>query len=111
MKLKAALLLCLMSAAAFSVSGAYRSLHRGAVQSLPEEIAARFAGRENDAEFFLRDNSGYVAVFGGRREREPLTVTAIETDSLRAADRLLLRQGIPVGDAGELLQLLEDLGS
>ena len=111
MKLKAALLLCLMSAAAFSVSGAYRSLHRGAVQHIPEEIAARFAGREADAAYFLRDDSGYVAVYGGRREREPLKVTAIETDSLRAADRMLLSQGIPVSDAGELLQLLEDLGS
>ena len=111
MKLKAALLLCLMSAAAFSVSGAYRSLHRSAVQSIPEEIAARYAGRESDAAYFLRDASGYVAVFGGRREREPLKVTAIETDSLRAADRMLLSRGIPVSDAGELLQLLEDLGS
>ena len=111
MKLKAALLLCLMSAAAFSISGAYRSLHRSAVQSIPAASAARFAGREADAAYFLRDDSGYVAVYGGRREREPLKVTAIETDSLRAADRMLLSRGIPVSDAGELLQLLEDLGS
>ncbi len=111
MKLKLALLLCLMSAAAFSVSGAYRSLHRTAAQTVPEEIAARFAGRDSEALFFLRDASGYVAVYEGKREREPLAVTKIETDSLRAADRLLLRRGIPVADSGELLQLLEDLGS
>ena len=111
MKLKVALLLCLMSAAAFSVSGAYRSLHRVTAQAVPAEIAARFAGRESDAQYFLRDAGGHVAVYGGKREREPLTVTAIETSGLRAADRLLLRSGIPVGDGAELLQLLEDLGS
>ena len=62
MKIKAALLLCLMSAAALSISGAYRSLHRIAGPVLPEEVAARFVGRENGAEYFLRDRDGYVAV-------------------------------------------------
>jgi len=111
MKIKTALLLCLMSAAALSVCGAWRSLHRITGPILPEEVAARFVGREADAEYFLRDSGGYVAVFSDRRSREPLKVTPIETKRLRQTDRLLLRDGIPAGDSGELLHLLEDLGS
>ena len=111
MKIKAALLLCLMSAAALSVCGAYRSLHRIVGPVLPEEVAARFVGREDGAEYFLRDSGGFVAVFSGPREREPVRMTGIETARLRTTDKLLLRDGIPVGDSGELLQLLEDLGS
>ena len=111
MKIKAALLLCLMSAAVFSVCGAWRSLHRTAGPVLPEELMARFVGLEDGAEYFLRDSEGYVAVFSGQREREPLRLTEIETQRLRAADKLLLRRGIPAADGGELLRLLEDLGS
>ena len=111
MKLKTALLLCLMSAAALSVCGAYRSLHRVGGPSLPEEVAARFVGREEDAAFFLREQEGYVAVFAGRREREPIRRTDIDATLLRDTDRLLLRSGIPAGDSTELLCLLEDLGS
>jgi len=111
MKIKTALLLCLMSLAAFSLCGAYRSLHRLSGPILPEEVAARFVGREEGAAYFLRDSGGYVAVFAGRRGREPVRVTAIETARLRAADKLLLKKGIPAENGGELLQLLEDLGS
>ena len=111
MKIKAALLLCLMSAAAFSFSGAYRSLHRITGPVLPEEVAARFVGRGEGAEYYLRDKDGYIAVFAGSRSREPVRVTDIETARLRSADKLLLRDGIPAADSGELLHLLEDLGS
>ncbi|MBQ9685770.1 MAG: hypothetical protein IJV41_04360 [Oscillospiraceae bacterium] len=111
MKLKLTLLLCLMSVAAFCVGGAWRSLNRSQAAALPEEVAARFVGREDSAAYFLRDSSGYVAVYGGRRERTPLVVTKIETAALRGTDRLLLQKGIPVSDGGELLLLLEDLGS
>ena len=111
MRIKPALLLCLMSLAALSVCGAYRSLHRVSGPIVPEEVAARFVGREEGAAFFLRDSGGYVAVFSGRRAREPMRITEIETSRLRTADRLLLRKGIPVDDSGELLLLLEDLGS
>lgn len=111
MKIKAALLLCLMSLAAFSLCGAYRSLHRVGLPALPEEVAARFVGREDGAAFFLREREGYVAVFSSQRAREPLHVTGIETAHLRATDRQLLQKGIPAGDSGELLLLLEDLGS
>lgn len=111
MKIKTALLLCLMSAAALSLCGAWRSLHRIAGPILPEEVAARFVGREADAEFFLRDKEGYVAVFAGPRAKEPVKITPIETARLRGTDRLLLKEGIPAADNGELLRLLEDLGS
>lgn len=111
MKIKTALLLCLMSAAALSLCGAWRSLHRITGPILPEEVAARFVGREADAEYFLRENDGYIAVFSGKRAREPVQVTGIETSRLRMTDRLLLKGGIPAGDSGELLHLLEDLGS
>ena len=111
MKIKTALLLCLMSAAALSVCGAWRSLHRITGPILPEEVVARFVGREADAEFFLRDAGGYVAVFSGRRTKEPVRITGIETARLRTADRVLLKKGIPADDSGELLLLLEDLGS
>lgn len=111
MKIKTALLLCLMSAAALSLCGAYRSLHRVTGPILPEEVAARFVGREADAEYFLREADGYVAVYAGRRSREPVQVTGIETARLRSTDRLLLKDGIPAENSGELLHLLEDLGS
>ncbi len=111
MKIRAALLLCLMSAAALSLCGAYRSLNRAPLPTLPEEVAARFVGREDGAEYFLREYGGYVAVFSGGRGREPLRVTGIETALLRRTDRLLLEKGIPVQSGGELLLLLEDLGS
>ena len=50
-------------------------------------------------------------MFSGRRAREPVRITGIETARLRTADRLLLKKGIPADDSGELLLLLEDLGS
>lgn len=111
MRIKAALLLCLIWAAGLSLLGAWRSLHRVEGPRLPEEVAARFVGREDGAEFVLRDSGGRVAVFAGSRSKEPLRVTDIETRRLRAADRLLLESGIPADDNGELLLLLEDLGS
>ena len=111
MKIKTALLLCLMSAAALALCGAYRSLHHISGPILPEEVAARFVGREASAEYFLRESDGYIAVFSGRRSREPVQVTGIETQRLRATDRLLLKDGIPAENSGELLHLLEDLGS
>ena len=109
--MRVALLLCLASAAVLSVCGAYRSLHRGQSDLLPEDISAQFSGREDTAEFFLRESGGYIAVFSGRRERTPLSVTGIEISELRAADKALVSRGIPVSGTPELLMLLEDLGS
>ena len=65
----------------------------------------------DSAEYYLRDSNGRVAVYAGRRDKSPLSVTAIETAGLRSADRAMLRGGIPVADTQALLRLLEDLGS
>lgn len=111
MKLKAALLLCLAAAAIWSVGGAWSSLHRGSVRILPDEVTARFVGREDTAEYYLRERDGFVAVFSSSNRREPVAVTRIEADTLRGTDRLLLESGIPASSSAELLLLLEDLGS
>ena len=109
-KVKAAILLCLVSTAAYSVCGAYKSMQRSSSFSLPEELSARLEA-QNGAEFFLRESEGFVAVFESKKGRTPLSVTAIETSQLRNTDRQLLRRGIPVMNTAELLSLLEDLGS
>lgn len=109
-RIKAGILLCLMSAAAYSLCGAYQSIHRSSQKALPEELSARFE-KTDKAEYFLRENDGFIAVFESKRSKEPLSVTSIETSLLRDTDRLLLNRGIPVKDGAELLLLLEDLGS
>ena len=109
-KVKAAILLCLVSAAAYSVCGAYKSMQRASALSLPEELSARLEAKSG-AEYFLRESDGFVAVFESRKGRSPLSVTGIETAQLRRTDRQLLSRGIPVMNLAELLELLEDLGS
>lgn len=66
---------------------------------------------ETDAEYYLRDCSGYVAVFKGERSNTPIEITEIETETLNNVDRQLLKDGIPAENKNELLMLLEDLGS
>lgn len=109
-RIKAAILLCLMSAAAYSLFGAYESMHRSHTKTVSHELSTRFTDPIK-AEYFLRDKGGYVAVYEGRLSRTPLTITGIETAQLRSADRELLSTGIPVSDSAEVLRLLEDLGS
>lgn len=110
-KIRMALLLCLMAAAAFSGYGAYSSIHHAAGSAVPEEVYAELKKDEDAAEFFLRSNGSHVAVYSNSRSRSPLRVTAIEVSGLRSADRALLEAGIPVRDRETLLFLLEDLGS
>ena len=106
LKVRIALMGCLVAAAAFTAAEAYGSI-------VPEkaEVYARFQGREDEAEYFLRPCQGYVAVYGGQREKEPVSITDIELANLRSADRAMVQKGIPVADQRELLSLLEDLGS
>ena len=63
------------------------------------------------AEFVLRNWKGYVSVFSPDGGHEPVQITGIETDSLRADDRKLLESGLSVGTREHLLLLLEDLGN
>lgn len=59
--------------------------------------------------FVLGEYEGRLAIFG--QSKEPISVTEIELDGLRAADREMVRKGIPVTTREELVSLLEDLGS
>ena len=111
MKLKIALLLCLMGAALFSGAEALRSLRSGAGEAFPEALYAPFARNANCAAYVLGREGPYLAVFPPGRGREPLSVTAIELQTLRKVDRAMVEAGIPVLSRQELLLLLEDLGS
>ena len=108
---KAALLMCLMAGALCSAAEAFRSVQPPADARLPKEIYERFAVRADAAEFVLRDNGKYVAVYEKAKSRDPLSVTGIELRCLREADRAMVEAGIPVISRRELLLLLEDLGS
>ena len=110
LKVRIALMGCLVAAAAFTAAEAYGSIVPEKA-AIPEEVYARFQGREDEAEYFLRPCQGYVAVYGGQREKEPVSITDIELANLRSADRAMVQNGIPVADQRELLSLLEDLGS
>ena len=111
LKLKISLLLLLLSAAILTAAGAARSLRPPWLRSLPVEVYESLNRKAGRAEFFLGGSKGYVAVFQGRKDTQPLSTTAIELQSLRLADRAMLEKGIPVSDDTALLQLLEDLGS
>lgn len=111
LKLRVSLLLMLLAAAIFTAGKAAQSLQPPWQRWIPEEIYESLSRKAGQAEYFLRSKEGYVAVFEGRRDTQPLSVTAIELSGLRLADRAMLEKGIPVSDSTALLQLLEDLGS
>lgn len=64
-----------------------------------------------EAEYVLREYEGCVAVFSSVGDSSPVSLTDIEVDTLREADRQILSTGLAVADREELLTLLEDLGS
>ena len=111
MRIKAALLLCLMAAAALTASEAWRTLKVEKGRGIPGDVYEKIISENGEAEFYLRESGGFVAVFQSQRDKTPLTVTGIETSVLRKADRAMLELGIPVSDGQALLMLLEDLGS
>ena len=77
--------------------------------------AAGFRGNGNSAPrpgtYVLADYGGSVAIFENGETVNPLQVTDIELDTLRAADRAMIETGVPVSSREELMELLEDLGS
>ena len=112
-RMKTAIKLALLSvmtalAVIFAVS-AVATLER-TVDPIPIEVYASYRAKSGRAEYFLRDEDGRVAVFRSGKNT-PESVTEIETALLRRADRAMLGKGIPAEDRGELLSLLEDLGS
>lgn len=111
LKLKISLLLILFVSAIITSCMAVKSLQSPWQRWLPEEIYESLSRKAGRAEYFLGGSKGYVAVFQGRNDKQPLTMTGIELGSLRLADRAMLEKGIPVSDETALLQLLEDLGS
>ena len=111
LRAKAALLLILTAGALYAAAEAFRSVQPPVNALLPKEIYERYAVRSDAAEFLLRREGNYVAVYEKERPREPLSVTGIELRCLRAADRAMVEAGIPVISRRELLLLLEDLGS
>ena len=105
------LLTALMAAAAASALGAYRSVRARPEPELPAEIyESLLRGAEKPA-YVLRAKAGYVAVCPAQRSGARETLTGIELSTLRAADRAMLRRGIPAASRRSLLLLLEDLGS
>ena len=111
LRAKAALLLGLLAAALWSGAEAVRSLAPEKNANLPQEIYQSYARPAEAAEYVLRGDAGYVAVYEKAKDREPVSVTGIELKCLREADQAMLEAGIPVINRRELLLLLEDLGS
>ena len=110
LKTRIALLLCLAAAAVYTGGEALKRLEPAQTE-LPEEIYSAYAANEKQAEYFLKNREGYVAVYTGKRESELSDMTEIEVNGLRTADKAMLEKGIPVVSRTELLTLLEDLGS
>ncbi len=111
LKLKTALLLFLMGAAAFTGAEALRSLKSAPGPDFPEEIYEKFSLYADKAAFVLRQAGDYVTVCPGKGGRGSPERTGIELRGLRKADRAMIEEGLPVRSRRELLQLLEDLGS
>lgn len=57
--------------------------------------------------FILGCKDGYIALWKDS-DPEPLRVFPYSVSSLPEADQRALEQGIPIGDEGTLLRLLED---
>ncbi len=110
---KAALVGVLFIGAAVMAATAVKNVaQQGSAENAEDNYDyAAFIGEKGDAEYYLRDCSGYVAVFKGESTDTPIEITDIETQTLNNVDRRLLADGIPAEDKNELLMLLEDLSS
>ena len=107
--IKAALLGAIILLAAVSAWGAVKTVRR-AEDPIPTEVYAGFCAKRGRAQYLLRDEDGIVAVYRSGENRAD-RLTEIETAALRRSDRAMLRRGIPAENLGEVLLLLEDLGS
>ena len=92
-----------------AVFGAAGTMRRKDEQ-IPAEVYALYQAKSGRAQYLLREKNGRIAVYKSGQNR-PELVTDIETLTLRRADRAMLTKGIPAEDIGEVLSLLEDLGS
>lgn len=93
----------------------YLALLGGAALLCVVAAAVWFARAEYDArtretpQFLLKDNAGYLALYTAEGEG-PLAEYELRTRLLPEQDVLALQQGVPVRDARELQQRLEDYG-
>jgi hypothetical protein len=110
LKLRALLLGCLVVGACYAGVKAYRSIVPGE-DSVSSKVYAELNVDDGKAKFYLKPSGEYVAVYSGKRDKSPVSVTEIEIAGLRGTDRDLLKKGIPVESYTDLLKLLEDLGS
>ena len=113
MSIKIAVLSVMAIAATAMAVSAVKSIAVGQENNTAPTVidSATVSFEEADAEYYLRDCSGYVAVFKGEKSNTPIEITEIETETLNDVDRQLLKDGIPAENKNELLMLLEDLGS
>ena len=95
------LLLCAVFSSAFAIAGSSKA-------ETPI-INSENVGSENN--YVLRDYEGYVAVFVENDPTCPMTVTDIQTSTLRELDQKLLQTGMKVRTHERLVMILEDLGS
>lgn len=109
--MKIAVLAVLCVTAVVMTVGAVKSIAAPEKENNPPEIISNASVENKNAEYYLRDCSGYVAVFKGANSSTPIEITEIETETLNNVDRKLLKQGIPAENKSELLMLLEDFSS
>ncbi len=110
-KIKIAVLCVLCATAVAMTVGAVKTIAAPDAVSTPPVAVSNASVDDKNAEYYLRDCSGYVAVFRGADSKTPIKVTNIETETLNTVDRGLLQQGIPAENKNELLSLLEDFSS
>lgn len=110
-QMKIAVLAVLCVTAVVMTVGAVKSIAAPEKENIPPEIISNASAENKNAEYYLRDCSGYVAVFKGTNSSTPIEITEIETETLNNVDRKLLKQGIPAENKSELLMLLEDFSS
>ena len=110
-KIKIAVLCVLCVTAVAMTVGAVKTIAAPDAVSTPPTAVSNASVDDKNAEYYLRDCSGYVAVFKGADSKTPIKVTDIETETLNTVDRSLLQQGIPAENKNELLMLLEDFSS
>ena len=110
-QMKIAVLAVLCVTAVVMTVGAVKSIAAPEKENNPPEIISNASAENKNAEYYLRDCSGYVAVFKGANSSTPIAITETETDTLNNVDRKLLKQGIPAENKSELLMLLEDFSS
>ena len=110
-QMKIAVLAVLCVTAVVMTVGAVKSIAAPEKENNPPEIISDASAENKNAEYYLRDCSGYVAVFKGANSSTPIEITEIETETLNNVDRKLLKQGIPAENKSELLMLLEDFSS